>query len=158
MNDSVAQKPSSNHPSWVWNLVVFMKLHTTLSWNAMSTFVRTCTPTLYCLEVPPCTQVLLTVCKRKLLPLPHPQWKSKSLLHQRGNTPYGSEDPSSLHCPHSNRCGSQNKNMMSLAHLLSIENAFKFLITFIIIIIHNNILITYIIYLNNIIIIISTKI
>merc|ERR1712002_769111 len=53
--DSVAQKPSSNHPSLVWNLPVSMKLPTTVSFP----------------EVPPCTQVLPTECKRKSLLLLH---------------------------------------------------------------------------------------
>merc|ERR1712077_56455 len=43
---------------------------------------------------PPCTQVLLIECKRKLLPWPHLPSRLRSLPHQRGNTPYGSVDPS----------------------------------------------------------------
>merc|ERR1712080_481682 len=60
---------------------------------------RTCTPTPSCLEAPPCTPVLLTVCRRRSLPwLPPP---SRSMLLLRGSTPSGSEDPSSfpLHLP-----------------------------------------------------------
>merc|ERR1712136_685900 len=57
----------------------------------MLTSVRTCTPTPSCLEVPPCTQVLPTECKRKSLPWLHPPLRSGSLLHQKENTPYGSE-------------------------------------------------------------------
>merc|ERR1712203_730337 len=72
----------------------------------MLTSVRTCTPTPSCPEAPPCTQVLLTECKRKSLPWPHPPLRSRSLLHLRENTPYGSEDPSWLLFPPSNRCGS----------------------------------------------------
>merc|ERR1712224_304285 len=49
--------------------------------------------------------------------------RSKSLLHQRGNTPYGSEDPSWLPSPPSNRCGSPSKNTTNAAHPLSTENA-----------------------------------
>merc|ERR1712025_1403818 len=45
--------------------------------------------------------------------------------HQRGNTLYGLEDPSLLHSPPSNRCGSENKNTTNLAHPLSTENASK---------------------------------
>merc|ERR1711992_441097 len=59
-----------------------------------------------CPEAPPCTQVLLTECKRKSLPWLHPPSRSRSLLHQKENTPYGSEDPSWLPSPPSNRCGS----------------------------------------------------
>merc|ERR1711879_1070481 len=75
--------------------------------NAMLTSVRTCTPTPSCLEAPPCTQVLPTECKRKSLAWLHPPSKSRSLLHQKESTPYGSEDPSWLPSPPSNRCGSQ---------------------------------------------------
>merc|ERR1739848_712124 len=79
----------------------------------MLTSVRTCTPTPSCLVAPPCTQVLPTECKRK------------SPLHLRENTPYGSEDPSWLLSPPSNRCGSPSKNTTNAAHPLSTENASK---------------------------------
>merc|ERR1712083_562329 len=46
------------------------------------------------------------VCKRKSPLLPHPPLRSRSLLPQRGNTPSGSEVPSCLPSPPSNRCGS----------------------------------------------------
>merc|ERR1711994_846599 len=82
----------------------------------MLTSVRTCTPTPSCLVAPPCTQVLPTECKRKSLPWLHPPLRSRSLPHQRGNTPYGLEDPSWLHSQPSSRCGSANKNTTSLAH------------------------------------------
>ena len=55
--DSGAQRPSSSHPSWVWNLLVSTKLLTTLSWSVMSTSGKTFTPTLCCLEVPLCSLV-----------------------------------------------------------------------------------------------------
>merc|ERR1739842_142873 len=74
---------------------------------------------------PPCTQVLLTECKRKSLPWLHPPSRSRSLLHQKENTPYGSEDPSWLPSPPSNRCGSPSKNTTNAAHPLSTENASK---------------------------------
>merc|ERR1712168_1576106 len=64
---------------------------------------------------PPCSQVLLTVCRRRSLSSPH----------QRGNTPYGSEDPSWLPCPPSNRCGSQKQNTTTRSHPSSTENASK---------------------------------
>ena len=83
-------------------------------------------PTPSCPEAPPCTQVLLTECKRKSLPWPHPPLRSRSLLHPRENTPYGSEDPSWLLFPPSNRCGSPSKNTTSAAHPLSTENASKY--------------------------------
>merc|ERR1719414_2287391 len=124
-NVSVPQKPSSNHLSWEWNPAVSMRLPTTPSRSAMLTSVRTCTPTPSCLEAPPCTQVLPTECKRKSLPWLHPPSRSRSLLHQKENTPYGSEDPSWLPSPPSNRCGSPSKNTMNAAHPLSTENASK---------------------------------
>merc|ERR1711915_698032 len=80
-----------------------------------------------CQEVPPCTWVLLTVCRRRSLPLLLQPLRSRSLLHLRGSTPSGSEDPSSLHFPPSNRCGSQSRSMMSVALPLSTGNAFKYL-------------------------------
>merc|ERR1740128_801625 len=55
-------------------------------------------PTLSCPEAPPCTPVLLTVCRRK----------SPLLLH-----------------PPSRRCGSPSRNMMSAAHPLSTASASK---------------------------------
>merc|ERR1712048_1540372 len=66
-----------------------------------------------CPEAPPCTQESPTECRRR------------SLLHQRESTLFGSEDPSLLLSPPSNRCGSPSRNMMSLAPQLSTENASK---------------------------------
>merc|ERR1711997_1131353 len=57
--------------------------------------------------------------------LPHPPSRSRSLLPQRGNTPSGSEAPSCLPSPPSNRCGSPNKNTMNAVHPLSTGNASK---------------------------------
>merc|ERR1712002_438241 len=91
----------------------------------MLTSEKTCMLTLYCQEEPLCTQVLLTECKKKLLDLlPRPS-RLKSLLHQRGNTLYGLEDPSLLHSPPSSLCGYPSRNMMSLAQELFIVNASK---------------------------------
>merc|ERR1712130_743953 len=84
-------------------------------------------PTLSCPVAPPCTPVLPTECRRRSLPLPHPPSRSRSLLHQRGSTLSGSEDPSLLPSPPSSRCGSQSRNMMSLVHPLSTESASSFL-------------------------------
>merc|ERR1712203_287020 len=92
--------------------------------------VRTCTPTPSCPEAPPCTQVLPTECKRKSLPWLHLPSRSRSLLHQNENPPYGSEDPSWLPSPPSNRCGSPSKNTTNAAHPLSTENASKCLHSF----------------------------
>merc|ERR1712014_30959 len=82
-------------------------------------------PTLSCQEAPPCTLVLLTVCRRKSPLLLLPPSRSRSSLPQRGNTPSGSEDPSLLPSPPSNRCGSPSRSTTSLVHLLCTENAFK---------------------------------
>merc|ERR1712071_700228 len=82
-------------------------------------------PTLSCLEAPPCTPVLLTVCRRKSPLLLPPPSRSRSLLPRRGNTPSGSEDPSLLPSPPSSRCGSPSRNMMSAAHPLSTASASK---------------------------------
>merc|ERR1719270_2156661 len=82
--------------------------------------------TLSCLVAPPCTLVLLIVCKRKSLPLLHPPSRLKSLLHLRGNTQSGSEAPSCLPSQPSNRCGSPNKNTMNAAHPSSTGNASNF--------------------------------
>merc|ERR1712045_875495 len=85
----------------------------------MLTSGRTCTPTLSCLVAPPCTLVLLTVCRRRSLPLLLPPSRSRSLLLPRGSTPSGSEDPSCPLCPPSSRCGSPSRSMTSAAHPLS---------------------------------------
>merc|ERR1712126_495523 len=63
--------------------------------------------------------------QRKSLPWLHPPSRSRSLLHQKENTPYGSEDPSWLPSPPSNRCGSPSKNTTNAAHPLFTENASK---------------------------------
>merc|ERR1712008_649323 len=91
-----------------------------------STSGRTCTLTPSCPEAPPCTPVLLTVCKRRSPLLPHPPLRSRSLLPQKRNTPSGSEDPSCLPCLPSNRCGSPSKNTTSAAHPSSTGNASNF--------------------------------
>merc|ERR1712141_316600 len=77
-------------------------------------------------EAPPCTPVLLTVCRRKSPPLLHPPSRSRSLLHQRGSTLSGSEDPSLPLSPPSSRCGSPSRSTMSAAHPLSTASASKF--------------------------------
>merc|ERR1712106_1245211 len=86
---------------------------------------RICTPTPSCPEAPPCTPVLLTVCRRKSLLLLHPPSRSRSLLPQRGNTPSGLEDPSLLPSTPSSRCGSPSRSMMSAAHPSSTASASK---------------------------------
>merc|ERR1719239_1954403 len=51
--------------------------------------------------------------------------RSRSLLPPRGNTPSGSEDPSLLPSPPSNRCGSPSRSTTSPAHPSSTANASK---------------------------------
>merc|ERR1719431_578235 len=109
MNVSVAQRLSSSLHSLEWKPVESMKPPTTPS----------------CLEAPPCTLVLLTVCRRRSPLLLHPPSRSRSLLHQRGSTLSGSEDPSLPPSPPSSRCGSPSRSMMSAAHPLSTANASK---------------------------------
>merc|ERR1711942_14312 len=96
----------------------------------MLTSVRTCTPTPSCLEAPPCTPVLLTVCRRRSPLLLPPPSRSRSLLHQRGSTQSGSEDPFLPLSPPSSRCGSQKRSMMSQAQELCTESVSKLLICF----------------------------
>merc|ERR1719264_2150135 len=91
----------------------------------MLTSVRTCMPTPSCPVAPPCTLVLLIVCKRRSLPWLHPPLRSRSLLPQRGNTPSGSVAPSCLPFPPSNRCGSPSKSTMNAVHPLFTGNASK---------------------------------
>merc|ERR1712113_636284 len=94
--------------------------------SVMLTSGRTCMPTLSCLVAPPCTLVLLIVCKRRSLPwLPLPS-RSRLLLLLRGSTLSGSEVPFWLPSPPSNRCGSPSKNTTNAAHPLFTENAFKY--------------------------------
>ena len=118
------QKKCSSHLSLVWNPPGSMKSHKTVSWSVMLISVKTCTPTQFYLVVPPCTPVLLTVCRRKSHHLPLRQWKSRSLPHPRGNTPSGSVVLSLPLCPYSNRCCSANRNTTNLVHPLFIENVF----------------------------------
>merc|ERR1711997_479734 len=93
----------------------------------MLTSGRTCTPTLSCLVAPPCTPVLLTVCRRRSLPLLPPPLRSRSLLLPRGSTPSGSVAPSSLPSPPSSRCGSRSRSTTSAAPPLSTGSASKHL-------------------------------
>merc|ERR1712113_739671 len=130
MRGSVPLRPSSNLPSWEWNPAVSMRPPTTPSLSVMFTSGRTCMPTLSCLVAPPCTLVLLIVCKRRSLPWLPPPSRSRLLLLQKGNTLSGLEDPSWLPSPPSNRCGSPSKSMMNAAHPLSTGNASKCLRVF----------------------------
>merc|ERR1712098_43354 len=53
--------------------------------------------------------------QKEITALAPPPSRSRSLLHQRGSTPSGSEDPSWLHFPLSSRCGSPSKSTMNVA-------------------------------------------
>merc|ERR1719213_623538 len=64
--------------------------------------------------------------QKEITALAHPPLRSRLLLPQKENTPSGSEDPSCLPSPPSNRCGSPNKSMMNAAHPLSTGNASNF--------------------------------
>merc|ERR1712106_387931 len=125
MSVSAALRLSSSLHSLEWKPVESMRPPSTPSRSAMLTSVRTCMPTLSCPEAPPCTPVLLTVCRRKSPLLLHPPSRSRSLLPQRGSTLSGSEDPSLLPSPPSSRCGSPSRSTMSAAHLLSTASASK---------------------------------
>merc|ERR1712007_243932 len=64
-------------------------------------------------EAPPCTPVLLTVCRRRSPPWLPPPSRSRSLLPPRGSTPSGSVAPSWLRSPPSSPCGSQRRSTTS---------------------------------------------
>merc|ERR1712113_971183 len=83
-------------------------------------------PTPSCPAEPPCTWVLLIVCKRKSPLWLHLPSRSRLLLHLRGNTPSGLVAPSCLPSPPSNRCGSPSKNTTNAAHPLSTGSASNF--------------------------------
>merc|ERR1712174_175936 len=81
---------------------------------------------------PPCTPVLLTVCRRRSLPWLLPPSRSRSSLPQRGSTPSGSEDPFWPLSPPSSRCGSPSRSTMSVAPPSSTGSASKLLQLFVI--------------------------
>merc|ERR1712096_132607 len=82
-------------------------------------------PTLSCPVAPPCTQVLLTECRRRSPLLLPPPSRSRSLLLLRGSTPSGSVAPSWPPCPPSSRCGSASRSMMRQAPPSSTASASK---------------------------------
>merc|ERR1712181_188139 len=86
---------------------------------------RTCTPTPSCPEAPPCTPVLLTVCRRRSPPWLPPPLRSRSSLPPRGSTPSGSEAPSWLPSPPSSRCGSPSRSTTSAVPPSSTGSASK---------------------------------
>merc|ERR1711971_56998 len=82
-------------------------------------------PTPFCQEAPPCTPVLLTVCRRRSPPWLLPPSRSRSSLPLRGSTPYGLEDPSWLPSLPSSRCGSRSRSTTSPAPESSTASASK---------------------------------
>merc|ERR1719230_1044359 len=78
-----------------------------------------------CPEAPPCTPVLLTVCRRRSPPLLPPPSRSRSSLPPRGSTPSGSEALSWLPSPPSSRCGSPSRSTTSAALASSTGSASK---------------------------------
>merc|ERR1712176_10221 len=74
---------------------------------------------------PPCILVLLTVCRRRSLPLLLPPSRSRSSLPLGGSTPSGSEDPSWLPSPPSSRCGSPSRSTTNAAPPSSTGSASK---------------------------------
>merc|ERR1719444_146812 len=78
-----------------------------------------------CPVAPPCTPVLLTVCRRR-----SPLWlppRSRSSLPPRGSTLYGSVAPSCPPCLPSSRCGSPSRSTTSADLPLSTASASKYL-------------------------------
>merc|ERR1719215_420347 len=106
-----------------------MRPPSTPSCSATLTSVRTCTPTPSCPVAPPCTPVLLTVCKRKSPPWLPPPPRARSSLPPRGSTPYGSVAPSCPPCPPSSRCGSPSRSTTSADLPLSTASASNLLLT-----------------------------
>merc|ERR1712117_252927 len=78
-----------------------------------------------CPEAPPCTPVLLTVCRRRSPPWPPPPSRSRLLLPPRGSTLSGSEAPSWLPSPPSSRCGSPSRSTTSAVPPSSTASASK---------------------------------
>merc|ERR1719215_1594950 len=106
-----------------------MRPPSTPSCSATLTSVRTCTPTPSCPVAPPCTRVLLTVCRRRSPPWLPPPSRSRSSLPPRGSTPYGSVAPSCPPCPPSSRCGSPSRSTTSADLPLSTASASNLLLT-----------------------------
>merc|ERR1712168_1714810 len=96
--------------------------------GATLTSGRTCLPTLSCPVVPPCTLVLLTVCRRKSLAWLPPPSRSRSLLLPSASTPSGSVVPSCPLCPPSRPCGSPRRSTTSPAPASSTASASKLVI------------------------------
>merc|ERR1712088_470583 len=115
---SGAPRLSSSPASSVWSHAESTRRSTNPSGSA-------CTPTPSFPEAPPCTPVLLTVCRRRSLPWLPPPSRSRSSLPPRGSTPSGSEAPSWLPSPPSSRCGSPSRSTTSAAPPSSTASASK---------------------------------
>merc|ERR1719468_1485505 len=79
----------------------------------------------FMMESPPCTPVLLTVCRRRSPPFLPPPSRSRSLLPLRESTLYGSVAPSCPPSPPSSRCGSPSRSTTSADPPLSTASASK---------------------------------
>merc|ERR1712168_1058500 len=93
--------------------------------GATLTSGKTCSPTLLCPVVPPCTLVLLTACRRKSLSWLLLPSRSRSLLLPSANTPSGSVVPSCPLCPPSRPCGLPRTSTQNPDLVLFIGNASK---------------------------------
>merc|ERR1711962_1036285 len=122
---SGAPRLSSSPASLAWSPAASTRPSTTPSWSATLTSGRTCMLTLSCPEAPPCTPVLLTVCRRRSPPWPPPPSRSRLSLPLRGSTLSGSEAQSWLPSPPSSRCGSPSRSTTSVAHPSSTGSASK---------------------------------
>merc|ERR1712211_112640 len=122
---SGAPRLSSSPASLAWSPAASTRPSTTPSLSATLTSGRTCMLTLSCPEAPPCTPVLLTVCRRRSPPWPPPPSRSRLSLPLRGSTLSGSEAPSWLPSPPSSRCGSPSRSTTSAAHPPSTASASK---------------------------------
>merc|ERR1712223_2006281 len=134
--DSGAPRLSSSLPSLAWRLAESTRPPTTPSRSATLTSGRTCTPTLSCPAAPPCTPVLLTVCRRRSPPWLPPPSRSRLSLPPRGSTPSGSVAPSWPPSPPSSRCGSPSRSTTSAAPPLSTASASKHFVLFFSFVLH----------------------
>lgn len=107
------------------NLVTVLLIDRVYDFSTTTKFCNSTKNHFLSLQVPPCTPVSPTECKKKSQLWPHRPSRSKSSLHQKGNTPYGSVVPSWPPCPPSNRCGSRNKNTTNQAQESSTVNVSK---------------------------------
>lgn len=123
--DSDAPKHSSNHRSSALRSPESTRPHTTRSWNAILTSVKTCTRILFYPAVLLCIQVLPIVCMTRFRNWPHKPWRLRLLRHQNESTRSGLVARFWRRYPLSNRCGSPRLSMTRPVHRLFTENASK---------------------------------